>query len=67
MTRKPIDPLACSTEIAQALKKGVFLTTKNGDKVNAMVIGPSTASSGTPSQSAARRAAGIWTRSPKPV
>ncbi len=39
MTRTPIDPLACSAEIAQALKKGVFLTTRRGEKVNTMVIG----------------------------
>lgn len=39
MNRKYINPLEHSGEIAQALKKGVFLTTKNGDKVNSMVIG----------------------------
>ena len=37
--KKKIDALAYSNEIAQALKKGVFLTTKSGDKVNSMVIG----------------------------
>ena len=31
--RRKIDALAYSTEISQALKKGVFLTTKNGEKV----------------------------------
>ena len=39
MQKRKIDALACANEIAQALKKGVFLTTKNGDKVNSMVIG----------------------------
>ena len=39
MSKRIIDPLAYSNEISQALKKGVFLTTKNGDKVNSMVIG----------------------------
>ena len=39
MNKKQIDALACSQEIAQALKKGVFLTTKHGEKVNSMVIG----------------------------
>ena len=34
-----IDALAYSKEIAQSLKKGAFLTTKKGDKVNSMVIG----------------------------
>lgn len=36
--RKKIDALAQADEIAEALKKGVFLTTKVGDKVNSMVI-----------------------------
>ena len=39
MNKKAIDPLAYSNEIAQSLKKGAFLTTKAGDKVNSMVIG----------------------------
>ncbi len=39
MIKRPIDALAYSTEIAHALKKGVFLTTKSGEKVNSMVIG----------------------------
>ena len=39
MVRKSIDVLACAGEITEALKKGVFLTTKNGSKVNSMVIG----------------------------
>ena len=39
MKKRKIDALACSKEIAEALEKGVFLTTKNGDKINSMVIG----------------------------
>jgi flavin reductase (DIM6/NTAB) family NADH-FMN oxidoreductase RutF len=39
MNKRRIDALAYADEIAQALKKGVFLTTKNGDKINSMVIG----------------------------
>lgn len=39
MSKRMIDPLAYSNEISQALKKGIFLTTKDGDKVNSMVIG----------------------------
>ena len=39
MNRRKIDALAHADEIAQALKKGVFLTTKAKDKVNSMVIG----------------------------
>ena len=38
MNRRKIDALAHSQEIIDALKKGVFLTTKAGDKVNSMVI-----------------------------
>ena len=38
MSKKKIDALAQADEIAEALKKGVFLTTKVGDKVNSMVI-----------------------------
>ncbi len=38
MNKRRIDALAYADEIAQALKKGVFLTTKNGDKINSMVI-----------------------------
>ena len=37
--KRRIDPLTISTEMSQTLTKGVFLTTKNGDKVNSMVIG----------------------------
>ena len=39
MNRKQIDPLACAGEIAGALAKGAFLTTRDGDKINTMVIG----------------------------
>lgn len=39
MNRKQIDALGCADVIAKALEKGVFLTTKAGDKVNSMVIG----------------------------
>ena len=39
MGKKNIDALAYSNEIAQTLQSGVFLTTKNGEKVNSMVIG----------------------------
>ena len=37
--KKKIDALAYSAEIAQALKKAAFVTTKRGDKVNTMAIG----------------------------
>lgn len=39
MKKRKIDALAYSNEIAQSLKKGAFLTTKYGSKVNSMVIG----------------------------
>lgn len=39
MGKRTIDALAYSSEISEALKKGVFLTTKAGGKVNSMVIG----------------------------
>ena len=39
MNRKQIDALGCADVIEKALEKGVFLTTKAGDKVNSMVIG----------------------------
>ena len=39
MVRKSIDALAYADQITQALKKGVFLTTKNDSKINSMVIG----------------------------
>lgn len=38
MTKRKIDALAQANVITEALKKGVFLTTKVGDKVNSMVI-----------------------------
>lgn len=38
MSKKKIDALAQAGEITEALKKGVFLTTKVGDKVNSMVV-----------------------------
>lgn len=38
MTKKKIDVLAEADQITEALKKGVFLTTKVGNKVNSMVI-----------------------------
>lgn len=38
MSNKKIDALAQADEITEALKKGVFLTTRVGDKVNSMVI-----------------------------
>lgn len=38
MSKKKIDALAQAGEITEALKKGAFLTTKVGDKVNSMVI-----------------------------
>ena len=36
--KKKIDALEQASTITEALKKGVFLTTKVGDKVNSMVI-----------------------------
>lgn len=38
MSKRKIDALAQAGDITEALKKGVFLTTKVGDKVNSMVI-----------------------------
>jgi flavin reductase (DIM6/NTAB) family NADH-FMN oxidoreductase RutF len=38
MMKRKMDALAHANEITEALKKGVFLTTKAGDKVNSMVI-----------------------------
>ena len=38
MKRKKIDILSHSDTVMEALKKGIFLTTKVGDKVNSMVI-----------------------------
>ncbi len=39
MNRRKIDPLDYADEISHALEKGVFLTTRNGEKINCMVIG----------------------------
>lgn len=39
MTRKTIDPAEYAAVINRELQRGVFLTTKVGDKVNSMVIG----------------------------
>ncbi|MBR2716194.1 MAG: flavin reductase family protein [Oscillospiraceae bacterium] len=39
MNRKPIDVLENAAVISRALERGVFLTTRVGDKVNSMVIG----------------------------
>ena len=38
MMKKKIDALEYTAQITDALKKGLFLATKAGDKVNAMVI-----------------------------
>ena len=38
MIIKKIDAMAKASEITEALKKGVFLTTRVGNKVNSMVI-----------------------------
>lgn len=38
MIKRRLDALAQANEITEALKKGVFLTTKAGGKVNSMVI-----------------------------
>lgn len=39
MTKRNIDITECVNIVTECLKKGVFLTTKAGDKVNSMVIG----------------------------
>ena len=39
MKRRSIDLADCAGEIVKALKKGVLLTTRAGDKANSMVIG----------------------------
>ena len=39
MNRRNIDFTDYSNIITKALKKGIFLTTKNGEKVNSMMIG----------------------------
>lgn len=38
MTKHTINPLEHATEILQGVQNGVLLTTKNGDRVNAMTI-----------------------------
>lgn len=37
--KRMIDPISCAGQILPALKKGVLLTAKEGDKVNPMTIG----------------------------
>ena len=39
MNKQKIDFTDYSNSITKALKKGIFLTTKAGEKVNSMVIG----------------------------
>ena len=39
MKKRKISITECADTITESLKKGVFLTTKAGDKVNSMVIG----------------------------
>ena len=39
MTKRKISITECADTVTKELKKGVFLTTKAGDKVNSMVIG----------------------------
>ena len=39
MKKRKISITECADKITESLKKGVFLTTKAGDKVNSMVIG----------------------------
>ena len=39
MKRTAVDISACASEINEHLKKGVFLTTKAGNRTNSMVIG----------------------------
>ena len=39
MEKRKISITECADTISESLKKGVFLTTKAGDKVNSMVIG----------------------------
>lgn len=36
--KRAIDPIEHASEIMQGVKNGVLLTTKNGDRVNAMTI-----------------------------
>ena len=37
--KKMLTPFSCSQQICEAMKKGILLTTKAGDKVNTMTIG----------------------------
>lgn len=39
MIRRKIDSTECADMVTKALRKGIFLTTKAGEKVNSMVIG----------------------------
>ena len=39
MGKRKISVTECANTVTEYLKKGVFLTTKAGDKVNSMVIG----------------------------
>ena len=39
MNKRKIDYTDYADTITKALKKGILLTTKSGDKVNSMVIG----------------------------
>ena len=39
MVKQPVEPLEIASEIAQALPRGVLLTTKAGDEIDTMVIG----------------------------
>lgn len=38
MNKKPIDIIDSASNILRALQKGLFITTKSGDKVNIMVV-----------------------------
>uniref|UniRef100_A0AB33J6Z5 Flavin reductase family protein n=1 Tax=Prevotella sp. GTC17259 TaxID=3236795 RepID=A0AB33J6Z5_9BACT len=38
MNKRPINIIDSASDILRALQKGVFITTKNGDKVNSMVV-----------------------------
>ena len=37
--KKMLNPFDCAGEVCEAMKKGILLTTKAGDKVNTMTIG----------------------------
>lgn len=39
MTKRPIDIRECAGEIIRAMRPGILLTTKSGEKVNSMAIG----------------------------